>query len=298
MELPSSAAAGIEAIDFQQLYLEEKRKAREARRQERKKQEAKDPAVKKTERDAVPPVDFPPWTLSLPSLNDVPILNRTRHCLSPVGIFYKQRFLSDFPEYQDALLDWLSQLPINKNTEQESSATGKWTVLPHANRRVALFDETIQPFPLPLKWLVDVLSLQIFLDDDQQHKPNHVLINQYTATQGIMPHTDGPAYHDRTATISLGSGNVLLHFSPNDNATSDDSINCTSRKQKYQVVLHGGGSLLVFEGEAYQDYKHSINELEKEVEHASDDCLNMPPGTAVLRDERISITVRHKKKNK
>jgi len=43
--------------------------------------------------------------------------------------------------------------------------------------------------------------------------PNHVLLNDYSAGQGILPHTDGPAYEPQTATLSLNSS-VLLEFTP------------------------------------------------------------------------------------
>ena len=131
----------------------------------------------------------------------------------------------------------------------------------------------------------------------QEEPPNHILINHYTTCdQGILPHTDGPAYHDRTATISLGrSGSaVLLNFVPNNNNRSSDDTTTTP----IQILLHGGGSLIVFEGAAYSHYRHGIAELRRggAVEHASDHCRNAPAGTAVTRaEERISITVRRRR---
>ncbi|OUC48670.1 hypothetical protein D917_01111 [Trichinella nativa] len=41
------------------------------------------------------------------------------------------------------------------------------------------------------------------------NEPNHVLINEYLPGQGIMPHTDGPAYFPVVANITLGSHTVL-----------------------------------------------------------------------------------------
>ncbi|KIS69847.1 uncharacterized protein UMAG_10133 [Mycosarcoma maydis] len=46
-------------------------------------------------------------------------------------------------------------------------------------------------------------------DDSKHSEPNHCLVNEYLAGQGIMPHEDGPAYFPAVATISLGS-HVLL----------------------------------------------------------------------------------------
>lgn len=39
--------------------------------------------------------------------------------------------------------------------------------------------------------------------------PNHVLINEYEAGQGIMPHEDGAAYFPVVVTVSLGASIVL-----------------------------------------------------------------------------------------
>lgn len=217
---------------------------------------------------------------------------------------------------------------------------GKWTVLPHARRRVALFDTQFQALPPPLQWLVDALvACGVFDGSDSTTTttttitdggflPNHILINEYTAAQGILPHTDGPAYASRTATLSLsrnrsskrGSGGsstsgVLLQFDPirkNSDGKNDDNYDDRKKQHqhhdRHQVLLHGGGggSLVVFEGAAYSEYRHSIAELmpdddgdDREVieveERASGHCLNAAAGTAVARDDaRISITVRHR----
>ena len=43
--------------------------------------------------------------------------------------------------------------------------------------------------------------------------PNHVLINEYTGGQGLIPHTDGPLYFPRVAVLTL-EGSALLEFYP------------------------------------------------------------------------------------
>ena len=37
---------------------------------------------------------------------------------------------------------------------------------------------------------------------------NHVLVNEYQPGQGIMAHTDGPAYSTVVATITTGGGQI------------------------------------------------------------------------------------------
>jgi hypothetical protein len=99
-----------------------------------------------------------------------------------------------------------------------------------------------------------------------------------------MPHTDGPAYFGRTATLSLGDGQVLLHFEPRQKGAFSQR----------QLLLHGGGSLVVFEGDAYSQCMHSIREANGEYEIAESECCNVPAGTKAHRQERISLTVRHR----
>lgn len=119
---------------------------------------------------------------------------------------------------------------------------------------------------------------------DETAPPNHILINHYTPCQGIMPHTDGPAYFSRTATLSLGEGQVLLHFEPRQKGAFDER----------QLLLRGGGSLVVFEDDAYSQCMHSIHETIEEYETAGLSCCNAPAGTIVHRQERISLTIRHR----
>lgn len=45
---------------------------------------------------------------------------------------------------------------------------------------------------------------------------NHVLVNEYEAGQGIMPHTDGPAFHRIVTTVTLGSHCLLDMYDPVD----------------------------------------------------------------------------------
>ena len=52
-------------------------------------------------------------------------------------------------------------------------------------------------------------------EDDKLKKPklaNHVLLNEYLAGQGIMPHLDGPMFPPTISTISLGSSDVIKFY--------------------------------------------------------------------------------------
>jgi 2OG-Fe(II) oxygenase superfamily len=148
---------------------------------------------------------------------------------------------------------------------------------------------------------------------------NHILINDYfTSQQGILPHTDGPAYQPLTATLSLQSC-AILHFTPRPNTTTttffstdcaqpgNDEKETNKRKRNVSVMLEPG-SLVVFHQQAYSEYLHSIRGVgittadnddindTAAVEVVDDTCVNAPAGTLVKRGpQRLSLTFRIKK---
>lgn len=225
------------------------------------------------------------------------------------SIHYMDEFLP--AEYQGALADWLLELPEkNESTEYTpmSQEIHCWHCLPHAKRRVAVFERqrpgAPAQFPPPLELLMNALTTTstelegatrspIFPAD---RAPNHVLVNDYLPEQGIMPHTDGPVYSPITATVSIG-GDVLLTFEHRHRqkaVTSGGDGDGSNRIFHRQVLLSGKGSLVVFKDDAYTNYMHSIADC-LTMEVADECCLNAPLGTPVHRQHRISLTIRHKK---
>eukprot|EP00041_Stephanoeca_diplocostata_P014991 m.283713 g.283713 ORF g.283713 m.283713 type:complete len:373 (+) comp19882_c0_seq1:236-1354(+) len=87
-------------------------------------------------------------------------------------------------------------------------------------------------------------------------RPNHCLINEYQRGQGIMAHTDGPAFLPRVATLSLGS-TALVSFT---RALSTDELarGGVQRSPALSVVLEPR-SLLVFGADAYTNMLHGID---------------------------------------
>ncbi|XP_063851341.1 alpha-ketoglutarate-dependent dioxygenase alkB homolog 6-like isoform X2 [Scylla paramamosain] len=142
-------------------------------------------------------------------------------------------------------------------------------------------------------------------------RPNHVLVNEYLAGQGIMPHVDGPMFYPTITTISL-SGHTLLDLytpRPPDNMqeemTSKEQDNSedshTSAPSAFENRYVGSlflapRSLLILQDDIYTTYLHGIAEVAEDV--VSRDVLNLPniphtPGDTVQRDTRISLTIRH-----
>jgi len=80
--------------------------------------------------------------------------------------------------------------------------------------------------------------------------PNHVLVNHYRPGEGIMPHTDGPAYAPLAAILSLGSAVVFDFWR--------DHAHPASGHPAVLSLLLPPRSLLVFSEEAYQSHLHGI----------------------------------------
>jgi alkylated DNA repair protein alkB homolog 6 len=79
--------------------------------------------------------------------------------------------------------------------------------------------------------------------------PNHILVNEYTPGQGIMAHTDGPAYYGLVATVSLGGAIVL-----------DLEARGEGEKGRVYRILQERRSLLVTTQALYGEYMHGIAE--------------------------------------
>ena len=167
----------------------------------------------------------------------------------PPAAFYVPNFISE--EEQRSILTELHQIPRNK-----------WTMLSH--RRLLSLPSTLTGqnkntlLAAPLPKFLDNLVLTRFKDmrifeESPHHEPNHVLVNEYQPGEGIMPHTDGPAYHPTTATVSLGSHSVLEVYKKAENEERESSPTW--------CILQEPRSLLVTTKDMYKDTLHGISEM-------------------------------------
>jgi alkylated DNA repair dioxygenase AlkB len=280
--MPSKDSEAM-SIDFLKLLREEKRRVQRQGLSNEKKENSFDLQKKDNNWKQNPPP--PDWNFGHNfNSSQCPIFDRIRHRVSRQlsTIYYIPNFLNTTTTNHH-LVHWLKLLPENV-MNQEMSAEGHWTTMRYGKRKVAIFREN--PFPPPLQQLVDILvDKEIF---PSSKAPNHILINHYEAGQGILPHTDGPAYWPQTATLSLGPSSVLLKFSPR---LSTHEIGQKTVETREELLLEGDGSLVIFADEAYTQYTHGIDNVVHEV--ASDKCVNADYGTMIQRDWRISITFRH-----
>ncbi|GAA5866052.1 hypothetical protein JCM3774_000006 [Rhodotorula dairenensis] len=135
----------------------------------------------------------------------------------------------------------------------------------------------------------------------KERGPNHCLVNEYLPSQGIMPHTDGPAYLACTSTLSLGSHTVLcLRSKPSHLATPPSSDNdpaattttsvseearaaSVAQVQKVDVLLPAR-SLVVLTGELYSDWLHGIAPIKGDSIESLRDCANWDDWWAYQRE--------------
>lgn len=242
----------------------------------------------------------------------------SQHAIRPdllQSVYYVPSFLPD--EWQRATLRYLRSLPEHPDgsggaaggrapgSGSERDHHGRWTQLRHARRRVALFDASLDTsgrLPGPLGAVARALAESGAFPPDSMGgcgPPNHVLVNEYRPGEGIMAHTDGPAYEERTCTISIGGGDALLKFSPRRRADGTEkkhdarSERAAGDGTTLELLLCGSGSLVVFSGEAYINHCHFIDEVEEEM--TTEKCGNERSGVLVRRAYRISLTFRRKK---
>lgn len=147
-------------------------------------------------------------------------------------------------------------------------------------------------------------------------KANHVLVNEYLAGQGIMPHTDGPLFHPVICTISCGSHTILRFHEKDvynavdiDDVVDDDDRRTVTtidadtihenRKLVCQLLIEPR-SLLILKHDMYTNYLHSIADETHDIitsnlanlEQCADELKNRVGGT-IERNRRISLTIRH-----
>lgn len=95
--------------------------------------------------------------------------------------------------------------------------------------------------------------------------PNHVLVNEYRPGEGILPHSDGPAYRPAVAILSLGSS-AIMRFVPRvaPGLVGTEEHRARERAESFCLVLRPR-SLLVFSGHVYSGMLHGIRAVASEI---------------------------------
>jgi len=131
-----------------------------------------------------------------------------------------------------------------------------------------------QPSPLP-SWL-SIFSQRLLSEGLFPTAPNHALINDYLPGEGIMPHTDGPAYFPKVAIVSLGA---------------DTAFQFWSLGRVPSVALRvEARSLLVFSELYYTDLLHGIEAKGEDV-WLADDCGKVYTEASGLLSEARNVSI-------
>ncbi|KAF1832868.1 alkB, alkylation repair protein 6 [Decorospora gaudefroyi] len=211
-------------------------------------------------------------------------------------------------------------IPNFVSVEEEASILQKipanrWTHLTH--RRLQAIPSTLTKTntllaaPLPTYLVTPVVSrfkdLGIF-DQTPHQQPNHVLVNEYRAGEGIMPHEDGDAYAPVVATVSLGAAlclDVLPKPGDGGEKEKDKENEQDGECDEYKVpmrILQEPRSLLITTGTAYRALMHGIAAIEVDEDLGMDTVANWDllgdrraveeAGGRNVRGTRVSLTYR------
>ena len=147
------------------------------------------------------------------------------------------------------------------------------------------------PEPLP-RWARDACAAAAASDTSSRPVPNHVLGNAYDFSKEsyVLPHTDGPAYDDRTFTLSCGADAVVVF----KEHLKTSEVGVRAAETCCEVLLRRR-SLLAFSREAYTECTHEIGAAPDTI---GPRCVNLGASNARVGDvvgragERVSFTLR------
>ena len=184
------------------------------------------------------------------------------------NMFYVQDVIS---EEDEIMLSTLIEVAGEEDNERWRQLRNRrlqcWGNFPLSGDRRSeeLASENEEFIPIWLENIInELIGNGIF---DESLRPNNILVNQYTADQGILHHTDGPIYHDKVAILSLQS-DCLMTFRSN---LSPSEIGEKYGGDLFSVLLRRR-SLLVFSKDVYSQLLHGIEPDKEEIVIGWNDC--------------------------
>ncbi|KAG0333233.1 hypothetical protein BG004_000924 [Podila humilis] len=118
--------------------------------------------------------------------------------------------------------------------------------------------------------MFDVLTERLLERQIYTTSPNSIIVNEYEAGQGIMPHVDAPKLFGKTITALSMLSDCVMTFQHIKDPKDIRLIHLPRR------------SLVVMNGSSRYEYKHSI----------SKDLIEHVDGIEIVRARRVSITYR------
>ncbi|XP_055547546.1 alpha-ketoglutarate-dependent dioxygenase alkB homolog 6 isoform X2 [Wyeomyia smithii] len=132
----------------------------------------------------------------------------------PACAYYIPDFIT--PHDESVVLSMVEKTPKPRWTQLSNRRLINYGGVPHPKGMIA------EEIPTWLRKLVDrINNIDGVFEESKQ--ANHVLVNEYLAGQGIMPHLDGPLFYPTITTISCGS-HTVLEFSESQNSEQIEII--------------------------------------------------------------------------
>lgn len=214
-------------------------------------------------------------------------LENNRVIKAPPTIYYIPEYITK--EQEAALLKQIYDAPKPKWTQLSHRRLQNWGGLPHPKGMIA------EPLP---QWLQTCVKQLTKIEAVEDKIPNHVLINEYEAGQGIMPHEDGPLFYPTVATISLGSHTLLDFYHHLDNVEDNETqLDHSFESRHFISILLEPRSLILVKESMYKNYLHGIAERKEDtitdLVANLDLCPNVKLGDVLQRTTRVSLTIRH-----
>ncbi|XP_033733991.1 alpha-ketoglutarate-dependent dioxygenase alkB homolog 6-like [Pecten maximus] len=208
---------------------------------------------------------------------------------APPAIYYIPEYVTK--EEEESLMKNVYSAPKPKWTQLSNRRLQNWGGLPHPKGMI------MEDLPSWLKIYTDKIAAsgaRLFGDKSL----NHVLVNEYEAGQGIMPHEDGSLFFPTVSTISLGSHTLLDFYYHIKQEEDPEKNNCTSQDERHFVsILLEPRSLVFVTEDMYKLHLHGIkertsDEITDKVANL-DQCKSVSVGDNLVRSTRVSLTIRH-----